>query len=179
MKKTLICLVLLLALASAAFAESAPASSADRFLSNLSDTWDSFLDMTKDAGDSVVQWADDSGVTDWARDRIGDVTDWANESGLVDWANGAMDDIAGWLRDSGVTDWAEGVANEVRAFIDENGPAVQAWLAEAGENVKDAWDTLVNAQSHTREEVQEAYETVRTSLAEAGLAEPDAAEAGE
>ena len=53
-------------------------------------------------------------------------------------------------------EWAEGTAADLQAFIDENGPAVDAWLAQAGEEVKQAWNTLVNAEQHTAEEIQKA-----------------------
>ena len=161
MKQIALVLILCLALSSAGLAE---ASSADRFLSNLSDTWDSFLDMAEDAGDSVTQWADESGVTEWAENAASDLADWARENGLTDWAEGALKDLSAWFDEAGIADWATATSERLRAFAEENRPAVEAWLAQAGAEVREAWDTLMDADAHTDAEIQSACETVSESL---------------
>lgn len=160
MKKIALILVICIVLSPACLAEG---SSAQRFLSNLSDTWDSFLDMADDAGQSVSQWADESGVTGWVEGTVNDVAAWADESGLTGWAQDALDDISAWADDIGFTEWAQQVSAEAQALIEENRPAVEAWLAQAGEDVQQAWNTLLNAQEHSEEEVQQALETVMES----------------
>ena len=46
---------------------------------------------------------------------------------------------------------------------------MEAWLAQAGEDVVQAWNTLVNAEEHSQEEVQEALEIVTESLDSEGV----------
>ena len=167
-KKSILILVFLLMLLSFAFAESEPQSSTDRFLSNLSDTWDSFLDMAGDAGNRVSGWMEESGVTDWVENKIGDISAWAKENGLTDWAENALNDLATLVDESEITEWATEQAQEIRAYIDENRPAVEAWLEEAGKEVRNAWDILMDAGRYSAEEVRKAYETVAESLKEAG-----------
>ncbi|MDO4866959.1 MAG: hypothetical protein Q4C10_10440 [Clostridia bacterium] len=162
MKKMALILIFCLVLSPVCLAE---VSSAQRFLSNLSSTWDSFLDMAEDAGESVSQWADESGVTGWVEGAVNDVTAWADGSGLTSWAQGALNDISAWAGDIGFTEWAQRVSAEAQALIEENRPAVEAWLAQAGEDVQQAWNTLVNAEDHSEEEVQQALETVMESSA--------------
>ena len=91
-------------------------------------------------------------------------------NGLVGMTQDAADGISAWADDSGFNEWAQNVSQQVQAIIDENGPAVEAWLKSAGEEVRRAWDTLTHAEQHTEEEVKDALETV----AEAGVptAEP-------
>ncbi len=168
MKKRSFILALCLMLLSAAFAEAGPRSSADRFLSNLSDTWDSFLDMAGDAGKSAVDWAESSGVADWVEGKVDDLSAWARENGLTDWARDALEEITSWADESGLSEWTAMRAQEIRAFVDENRPAVEAWLTEAGEEVRDAWDILMDAGRYTAEEVRQAYDTVTESLQAAG-----------
>ena len=62
---------------------------------------------------------------------------------------------------------ATSTTQEFQTFIEENRPAIEAWLTEAGQEVRDAWDTLVNAGQHTEQELEAAYETVTESLEEA------------
>ena len=162
MKKIATILILCLLLSPACLAE----SSADQFLSGLSDTWNGFLGMVNDAGNSVSQWAEDSGVAPWVRGAADDIAKWARESGLTDWAGGALDEVNRWFRDSGIAEWTEGASRDIQAFIEENRPGVEAWLNEAGQEVRRAWDTLVNADQHTEDEVKSAYETVTDSLEE-------------
>lgn len=145
-----------------------PSSHADDFFAGLSQAWGGLLGMASDAGQAVSEWADESGVTEWAEGAKNDITAWANESGITEWAEDASKSVSDWFRDSGVTEWAEGTAADLQAFVEENGPAVEAWLAQAGEDVKQAWNTLVNAEEHTEEELQEAYETVVQSAVEDG-----------
>ena len=159
MKKLSVLLALCLMLSSAALAGADEPSSADRFLSNLSDTWDSFLDMAGDAGESAL---------DWAEGRVKDLSAWARENGLTDWAQGALDKFTAWADESGASEWAQERAREIRAFVDENGPAIEAWLAEAGEDVREAWDILMDAGRYTADEVRAAYEKVTASLRTAG-----------
>ena len=164
MKRMICVLVICLMLSSACIAEQ---SSTDRFLSGLSDTWGAFLDMAQDAGNGVSRWAEESGVTGWIEGAVGDVTAWADDNGLTDWAKGALNDVQTWFDDTGITDWANGTSREIQAFIDENRPAVEAWLAQAGQDVRAAWDTLVEPDGHTEEEIEAAYEVVVDSLEDA------------
>ena len=106
MKKLSVLLMLCLMLSFAALAEADEPSSADRFLSNLSDTWDSFLDMAGDAGKDAL---------DWAEGRVKDLSAWARENGLTDWAQGALEKIAAWADESGAAEWAEERAREIGA----------------------------------------------------------------
>ena len=131
----------------------AETSHADEFLSGLSQAWDGLRGMADDAGQSISAWAD--------------------ESGFAAWADTALADMQSWAEDSGLTEWAQNVSAETQKLIEKNRPAVEAWLNQAGEDVKDAWDTLINAGAHTREEVEAALETVNESLN--GVAATDAA----
>ena len=131
MKKIIICLAICLAVSTACLAE----SSADRFLSSLSDTWDAFVDMAGDAGKSAVEWADDTGVMDWLKNT-----------------------------GSGLVDWAQESAHEFAILVEENQPAIEAWLDNASEEIKSAWDTLVNPDGHTSQDIQDAYDTVMQAL---------------
>ena len=165
MKRIALILILCFACSAAGLAET---SSADEFLSNLSKTWDSFLVMTQDAGESVSDWMSDVGITEWAEGAAQDISAWAKEAGLTDWAGQALEDITSWYQQTGITEWAQGAAEQVQAFVDENGPAIEAWLKGAGEDVRDAWNTLVHPEGRTEDEVQAAYETVVESLEAAG-----------
>lgn len=164
MKKFSLILVLCLALSPVSLAEP---SSADRFLSSLSDTWDAFLDMTEDAGKGVVQWAEDSGVAEWAEGAVNDVSAWFRENGLTDWARDTLDSLKTWFDESGIAEWAEGTSEEIQAFIEKNRPVIEAWLTEAGQEVRKAWDVLIHADRHTKEEVEAARGIVEESLQEA------------
>lgn len=168
MKKSLgLLLILCLALAPVCLAEPEPEpSSTDRFLSSLSETWGAFLDMAGDAGKGVSKWADESGVTEWVDGAVGDISAWAKENGLTDWVSLTLDNLSAWFEESGITEWASGTTQEIQAYIDENLPAIDAWLAEAGQEVRQAWDTLMNAGEHSQEEIEDAYETVTESLKE-------------
>ena len=164
MKKLLLILVFCLALAPVGVAED---SSTDRFLSSLSDTWDSFLDMADDAGKGVSRWAEDAGVTDFTRDTVDGITAWAQDSGLTEWTRGAVSDISAWLEDSGIAQWTDEAAGEIRRMYEENRPEVEAWLNQAGEEVRRAWDALLYPEDHTAEELEAARETVVDALEEA------------
>ena len=142
----------------------AETSHTDEFLSGLSLAWNGFLGMASDAGKAVSDWADASGVTEWMEGASRDISSWANDSGLTDWANTASKDISDWFQSSGITEWAEGASADLKAFIEENGPEVEAWLNQAGDDIRSAWNTLVNADQHTDAEVQAAYETVVEAL---------------
>ena len=58
--------------------------------------------------------------------------------------------------------------NKLQAFIEENRPAIDAWLKQADEEVSDALDMLIHPEGHTQSEIRQAFETVTDSLAEAG-----------
>lgn len=146
----------------------AETSSADRFLSNLSDTWDSFLDMTGDAWQDVTDWAEESGVADWVEGATQSASEWARENGLTDWANDALQSIGAWYQASGISEWSAEASQRIQVYIEENRPAIEAWLAEAGQEVREAWNTLVNPDRHTKAELEKAYETVTESLEEIG-----------
>ena len=66
--------------------------------------------MTEEAGKNAAQWAQDSGVVQWAREKAGGVSAWAKET-----------------------------AQNVGSFIDEKSPEVNAWLSETGEQVAKTW----------------------------------------
>lgn len=157
MKRIALILTLFLTLSPACLAQG---SHLDDFLSGVSQSFSALQGMASDAGQAVTDWANDSGVAEWAEGAARDIYAWASDSGLVEWAQGALDDITAWADDNGLTD----LAHEVQAFIEDNGPAVEAWLAQAGEDVRQAWDTLVNADEHTQQELQDAYDTVVESL---------------
>ena len=163
MKRTIAIFILCLILVPVCNAE----SSTDRFLSNLSDTWDSFLNMAEDAGKGVAQWVKDTGVTEWVEGKANDIAAWAKENGLTDWAQETLSNLTTWFDETGITEWATSTTQEFQTFIEENGPAIEAWLTEAGQEVRGAWDTLVNAGQHTEQELEAAYETVTESLEEA------------
>ena len=63
MKKIATVLILCLLLSPVCLAE----SSADQFLSGLSDAWNGLVGMVSDAGNSISQWAEDSGIAPWIR----------------------------------------------------------------------------------------------------------------
>ena len=161
MKHIPVILVLCLMLSPGASAES---THADDFITGLSKARDGLIGMAGDAANSVTQWANDTGVSDWMQKTAGSVTDWAKESGLTDWAQGALKDVTVWADDSGFTKWAQDVSAQVKAMVEENGPAVDAWLKAAGEEVNRAWTTLSNADQHTAKEVRDALETVNSAL---------------
>lgn len=165
MKRIALILVIALALPAAALAES---SAAGEFLDNLSKTWDSFLHMAEDAGQSVSDWAAESGVTEWAEGAVNDISAWAEGVGLTQWAQDALTEINGWVEESGLGAWTQETAAELQAFIEENRPAIEAWLRQTSQEVARAWDTLVNPEGHTKAEVEQAYQTVTYALAEAG-----------
>lgn len=161
MKRIACILILCLLLSPACLAEQSPA---DEFFGGLAQAWDGLRGMAAEAGEAVSDWANETGVADWAEGAAEDVSAWLNDTGITGWAEGAARDIADWFEQSGITEWTESAAQDIQAFIDENGPAVEAWLAQAGEDVQAAWNTLVHPDEHTEEEVKEAYETVVESL---------------
>ena len=165
MRKLAFLLLLCLALSPACLAEP---SSADRLLSGLSQSWDALRDMAGEAGAAVSTWAEESGVNAWAEDTAGEISAWARENGLTEWTEGAMRDIAAWLDESGIAEWASGTSRDLQTFFKENGPAIEAWLAQTGEEAVHAWNTLTHPDGHTKEEVREAYRTVAESLEAAG-----------
>ena len=145
-------LTLCVALSPACLAES---SHADDFFSGVSQAWDGLLGMAEDAGKAASDWVNESGVVEWVEGATNDITAWAQ---------GALSDITTWADESGVTEWTQTIESNVRSFIDENGPEVQAWLAGAGEEVRNAWNTLIHADEHDKEEVEAALETVVDAL---------------
>ena len=167
MKRIVLIPALLLALSTAALAE---ASAADDFFTNLSKTWDSFLLMTEEAGQSVSNWAEESGLRVWTEDAISDVSAWLEGSGLTEWAGHALSEINGWIEESGIRDWTDQTAEALKTFIDENRPAVEAWLQQVGQEVEDAWNTLAYPDGHTSAEIEQALQTVTDALGEAGEA---------
>lgn len=166
MKRIACILILCIALSSAGMAETT--SSGDRLVSGLSQAWDALLEMAGDAGKSVSEWAESSGVAKWAEGAAKDISAWAEENGLTAWAQDTLDTIVSWYEGSGIGEWASGAAQDIQSFLDENGPTIDAWLDAAGEEVRHAWDTLMNADQHTQQEVEEAYQTVTGSLEQAG-----------
>ena len=170
MKRIALILALILALPAVGLAETSPAKTtpADDFLNNLSKTWNSFVRMAEDAGQSVSDWAAESGVTEWAEGAANDFTAWARESGLTEWAQSTLSEITDLIEKSGISEWAQENANKLQAFIEENRPAIDTWLKQADEEVSDALDMLIHPEGHTQSEIRQAFETVTDSLAEAG-----------
>lgn len=137
--KRILLFALVLMLGCTALAE-AP-SAADEFLTNLGATWDSLVRM----GSEAV-----SGASDWL----------ANE--FPAWAQSTGEALSGWLEGAGA--WTEEAASNLQRFVEQNGPAVEAWLNQAGQDVRDAWETLANPGAHTAREVETAYEVVAADL---------------
>ena len=151
MKKILI-LSIILSLSLAAAAESTPA---EDFLENLGKTWDSFTVMVEDAAESAKQWAEESEVKSWFEGAGKTFTDWADTT---------LTDLQSWADDSGFRAWTEEVTRQAQQLLEENGPAVEAWLKKAGEEVTEAWNTLLDAAEHDKAQVEEALKTVTESL---------------
>lgn len=166
MKRLSIALVILFVLSPICLAENSPA---DDFLENLSKTWDSFLVMTEDAGKGISEWAQDSGLNDFANETIGGITEWAKESGLMDWAEEKSKEITAAMDEMGVSEWIRENSGTIRAYADEYSAVIEAWLGVAGEEVANAWNTLVNANQHSDAEVEQAYDVVADSLESYGL----------
>lgn len=164
MKKLISILIACMILVPVSLAES---SHTDDFLSGLSQAWGGLLGMAEDAGKSISSWADESGVTGALEDAGKSISAWADDSGVTAWANTALSDLQTWANDSGFNEWAENVSAETQKLIDENRPAVEAWLEQTGQEARNAWDTLMNAGDHTQEEVEEALDTVSDSLDDA------------
>ena len=137
----------------------AEGSHADDFLGGLSKAWDGLLGMASDAGKAVSDWANETGVTEWAENAARDVTNWANESG--------------------VTEWAEGAADDIQTFARDNGPAIGAWFSQAGENIGKALDSLVNPNGNRAKEAPKAAVVPETPETSEAAVVPEAAEAPE
>ena len=135
---------------------------ADNFFSGLSQAWDDLRGMADDAGQAVSAWANESGVAGALEN--------AGES-ISAWADTALSDMQSWAEDSGLSEWAQNVSAETKKLIEKTRPAVEAWLEQAGEDVKNAWNTLINAEDHTRKEIEEALETVNDALNDAAVTE--------
>lgn len=159
--KKMIALVCALLCLSGCLAES---SNADDFLENLSNTWNSFLGMTQDAANSVSEWADNNGVTQWFNDTGDSIANWANENGVTQWLEETRDNAVNWYNQSGIPEWAEEAARDVTAFIDENRPAAERMLQQAGEVIARAWNTVAHPESYTTEEVARAYKALSDSI---------------
>lgn len=166
MTKLSIALIILFALSPVCLAESSPT---DDFLDNLSKTWDSFLVMTEDAGKGISAWAQDSGLNDLANQTIGDITEWAKDSGLMDWAEEKTKEITAAIDEIGISEWIRENSEAIQSYADEYRPVVEAWLSVAGEEVANAWNTLMNACQHSDAEIEQAYDVVADSLESYGL----------
>jgi len=164
MKRMAVILVLVLLFSPAAFAEEPAPSHMDDFLSGLSQAWNGLVGMAGDVGQSLSDWADASGVTAWLEDTASDISAWADDSGLAEWANTTLSTVQAWADDSGLADWAANVSARAQKFVEENRPAMEAWLAHAGEEARHAWDTLMSAETHTPAEVEAALDTVTASF---------------
>ena len=144
MKRITLILILVLLLSSATFAEEPTASPTNSLFASLSQAWNSIVGMAKDAANGISARAVDSG--------------------LADWANAALSTVQSWSDDNGFTEWAADISAQAQKYVAENRPTVEAWLAQAGEEVDRAWNTLVNAEAHTKAEVEAALETVTASF---------------
>lgn len=164
MKRIVLILIICLSLSTVGLAES---SSTDELLENLSKTWDSLVKVAEENSRSVSDWAEKSGVKEWAEGAIDDVNAWIAGGGLSVWADDALSELSAWADAYGFSKWAEQASDSLRTFIDENGPAIEAWLQQASQEVTDAWNTLVNSSAHSEAEVKAAYQTVTEALTDA------------
>lgn len=164
MKRIVLILILTLSLATTALAET---SSTDELLDNLSKTWNSLVKVAEESGKSISEWTEKSGVKEWAEGAISDVNAWIVGSGLAEWAQDTLSELNAWADAYGISEWAEKAGESMQAFIDENGPAIEAWLQQASQEVTDAWNTLVNSSAYSDAEVKKAYQTVTEALADA------------
>ena len=164
MKRIILILILTLSLSTVARAET---SSTDELLENLSKTWNSLVKVAEENSKSISEWAEKSGVKEWAEGAIDDVNAWIAGGGLSEWADNALSELSAWANAYGFSEWAEQASGSLQAFIDKNGPAIEAWLQQAGQEVTDAWNTLVNASAYSDAEVEQAYQTVTEALADA------------
>ena len=151
MKRILISLLLCSLIATPGLAEST-SSAADDFLANLSATWDSLVQLGGEAVDSASNWINN------------DLPYWINND-LPIWADSASQSIQAWLDDAGK--WTQDAAANLRTFVDENRPAVEAWLSQAGDRFQRAWEVLTSPEGYSSTEVQDAYTTVMDALKEA------------
>ena len=168
MKRIAVLLIISVILSGVCIAEE---NSTDRFLNDFSEAWNSFLDMANDAGKGIDRWAEESGITQWAEGAANDVSKWAQENGITDWANDTLGELTKWYDESGIAEWTAEASQNVQKLIEENGPAVEAWLAQAGQEVRKAWDTLLYPDRHSDEELRDAYETVTEALEETAEAD--------
>jgi len=166
MKRIVLILILILTL-SLSTASLAETSSTDELLENLSKTWDSLVKVAEEKGKDISDWAEKSGDREWAEGAIDDVNAWIAGSGLSDWAQHTLSELTAWADAYGISEWAEQTRDSLQTFIDENGPAIEAWLHQASQEVTDAWNTLVNASAYSDAEVEQAYQTVTEALADA------------
>jgi len=164
MKRIILILILTLSLSTVARAET---SSTYELLENLSKTWNSLVKVAEENSKSISEWAEKSGVKEWAEGAIDDVNAWIAGGGLSEWADNALSELSAWANAYGFSEWAERASGSLQAFIDKNGPAIEAWLQQAGQEVTDAWNTLVNSSAYSEAEVKKAYQTVTDALTDA------------
>lgn len=164
MKRIVLILILALSLTTTALAET---TSTDELLDNLSKTWNSLVKVAEENGKNVSEWVEKSGVKEWAEGAIGDVNAWIEGGGLSDWAQETLSELSAWADAYGFSEWAEQAGDSLQAFIDANGPAIEAWLQHASQEVTDAWNTLVNSGAYSDAEVKKAYQTVADALTDA------------
>lgn len=162
MKRILIALLLCVAIATPCLAEApspteVPSSAADEFLTNLTATWNSLVKLGEETVDNVANWVNN------------DLANWVKND-LPAWADNAAKSIQSWIGDA--DKWTQEAAAKLQTFVEQNGPAVEAWLNQASADVQKAWETLNNPNAHTGEEVQQAYDTVMDTLQEVGMANP-------
>ena len=160
MKRIILVLALFVFLASSSLAESA----SDDFFNNLSKTWGSFLNLVEETGENVSEWADQSGLTQQAESIFNDITLWAKEAGISDFAEMAEQKLDLIFEESGIKAFTAEASKELQAFMDENGPLVNQWLAEAGDEISKSWDMLIHPEGHSEKELEKAYESVKDSL---------------
>ncbi len=163
-----IALILILTLTLSLFTTAlAETSSTDELLENLSKTWNSLVKVAEEKSKDISEWAEKSGVKEWAEGAISDVNAWLEGSGLSDWAEYTLSELTAWADAYGLNEWAEQAGDSLQAFIEANGPAIEAWLQQASQEVTDAWNTLVNSSAYSDAEVEKAYQTVTDALADA------------
>ena len=164
MKRIVLILILTLSLATTALAET---SSTDELFDNLSKTWDSLVKVAEENSKTISDWAEKSGVKEWAEGAISDVNAWIAGSGLTEWANDTLVELNELAEAYNFGEWTEKASASIQSFIDANGPAIEAWLQSASQEVTDAWNTLVNSNAYSESEIKEAYQTVTDALTEA------------
>ncbi|MBQ8110988.1 MAG: hypothetical protein IJ124_12590 [Clostridia bacterium] len=162
MKKTLLLIAICLALFSTCMAETARA---EDFFSGLSNAWNSFVSTAENAVNNVSDWVSSGGITQWADQAGKDISQWADQASkdVTQWANQAGQNISQWVQGSPtVESWYK--QSGIPEWVEQNRPAVEAWIAGAGEDISRAWNTVVNPSGHTQAEIESARKVIQDAM---------------